>query len=267
MRLARAGLALYRDGAFYYDLLFSWDVQPEVDWLLERMGRRVRTVLEPACGSGRIFPGFAKRGVEVVGVDISADMLRRARKRMRDMGLPAFETVRADMADFELRRSFDGAVCPINSFGYLATREAALSHLACVARHLKPGARYLVQLDLRNLMPYRRYARTAANRWESGNAGVRARIAWDALSFDPGSRIETQVSTIEVLSGPEKGRRLRTTHPMRLWSREEWANLLADSPFRETAAYDGGRDGRPRMDFPLPAEALLAWHELRLRRP
>ena len=67
----------------------------------------------------RMFPAFAKRGIEITGVDLSEAMLARAAERMAGAGLPAPRTLRADMASFDLGGVFDGAVCPINTFGYL----------------------------------------------------------------------------------------------------------------------------------------------------
>src|SRR5438067_530685 len=56
---------LYTDDAELYDILFDWDVEEEVDWLFERLGRPA-SVLEPGCGSGRMLESFARRGVEAV---------------------------------------------------------------------------------------------------------------------------------------------------------------------------------------------------------
>ena len=81
-------LDFYASQAELYDLAFSWDVDDEVAWLLERFGPGTRSVLEPFCGNGRLFPGFARRGVTTAGVDLSRDMLDRAAARMKAAGLP-----------------------------------------------------------------------------------------------------------------------------------------------------------------------------------
>ena len=58
-------MPLYDNLAHLYDVAFSWDVRDEVDWLIARLGPPARTVLEPACGSGRMFPAFAERGTDL----------------------------------------------------------------------------------------------------------------------------------------------------------------------------------------------------------
>ena len=77
----RSALSFYEECADLYDVAFSWSVADEVDWLLARLGPGVQSVLEPAPGSGRMFPQFAARGVQIWGVELSEEMIRRAVER------------------------------------------------------------------------------------------------------------------------------------------------------------------------------------------
>jgi SAM-dependent methyltransferase len=129
---------MYGPGADLYDIAFDWDVSDEVAWLAERIDGR--SVLEPACGSGRMLAAFADRGFEVAGLDTSEPMLEIARRRLGGRGL----LVTADMTDFDLGRGFDGAVCPINTLLHLTPSQFG-RHLVCVARHVP---RYLAQVAL-----------------------------------------------------------------------------------------------------------------------
>ncbi len=94
---------LYDEHAWLYDAAFSDDVEEEVEWLLDRLGAGVRSLLEPGCGSGRMMPAFARRGIEVVGVDRSEAMLARARTRLHSAGL-SYE-------DEHLMRAWDWPAC------------------------------------------------------------------------------------------------------------------------------------------------------------
>src|SRR5690348_2884830 len=96
---------LYTDDAELYDIAFGWDVEEEVDWLYDRLGRP-RSLFEPGCGSGRMLESFARRGVEVAGIDLSPRMIELARERLGDRG----EVSVADMTDFGLGRTFDSAI-------------------------------------------------------------------------------------------------------------------------------------------------------------
>jgi len=253
----------YADRAALYDLAFDWDVTAEVDWLLARLGASCRAVLEPGCGSGRMFPAFGGRGVTVTGLDLSETMLARAKERMRRLGLPEPPLRHADMTDFDLGRTYDGAILPINTFGYLQTEAQARQHLICVARHLPPGSKYLVQVDLRELTDYRPLPESQVGSWEMTKDGVRLKTTWGSKSFDPASRIETQFSRFEVLAGSDAGRVVEDEHRMRMWDWRSWRELLSQTAFRQTAAYNGNSKEREPLELgPALNHAVLTWHEL-----
>lgn len=255
-------LSIYDEDADFYDIAFSWDVGDEVDWLLERLGKDCRRILEPACGSGRMFPAFARRGVEVTGVEISEAMVRRARARMSREGLPEPRILVGDMADFELEEPCDGAICPINTFGYLLTPEKAASHLDCVARHLVPGGKYLLQADLADTRNYTPLPIDETSKWEMERDGVTVRATVAGLSYDPETGIETQKARYEALSGPDKGKVVDEEHEMLLWSWPGWKDLVDRSPFTQVGAYSG-RKGWPRVKVgPELEHTRLSWHEL-----
>lgn len=253
-------MEIYDRGADLYDLAFSWDVSGEVDWLLERLGPEVASVLEPGCGSGRMFPAFARRGVEIFGVDLSAEMLTRAASRMAP---GAASTLCADMAEFDAGRRFDGAICPINTFGYLLSPERALEHLECVARHLRPGARYLVQVDLEDLESVARRDVDGTSTWEVERDGVKIRATVRPSGLDRATGVGVETHRYEVLEGPDAGLVFEEDHRMRVWSWRGWSALIAASPFEQVAAHDGNHPERPALPLDARLEtARLTWHEL-----
>ncbi len=63
------------------------------------------TVLDAGCGSGRVAIELARRGIEVVGVDVDTSMLAPARR----LG-PAITWLEADLASLRLGRRFDVVV-------------------------------------------------------------------------------------------------------------------------------------------------------------
>jgi SAM-dependent methyltransferase len=246
-------VSLYQSEVELYDIAFDWDVSEEVDWLLGRLGPDRAPVLEPGCGTGRMVEAFARRGVEIVGLDISPAMASFARRRLADAGLDA-DIVVANMVEFDLGRTFGGAVCPINTLGHLAPDEL-LRHLECVARHLSSTARYLVQVGLVG-----RDEAVAGSYWEAERDEVRLRIAWEGVTRDAARGRELQRSRIEVLSGPRRGEVVEELHEMTTWTAESWRSAIADSPFEQVAAYDGNSRDRPRVE--LEAGGGLLWHEL-----
>jgi SAM-dependent methyltransferase len=237
---------LYTELADLYDAVFEWDVESEADWIVERLGADCRTVLEPGCGSGRMFAALEHRGLAVTGIDNSPAMVERARARGKHATV-----VLADMADFDVG-VFDGAVCPINTLGHL-THEELAAHLRATARALVPGARYLVQLAVGAPIG-------EASRWEIERDGQHVRAQWSVESRDANTGVELHHSLFEVLEGPRAGEVHTQVHEMSFWTTETWGEAVAASPFEWTAVYDGTSPGRPRLEF--TATGGLLWHEL-----
>jgi SAM-dependent methyltransferase len=247
--------SLYDEHADIYDIAFDWDVGEDVAWMLERLGGDCLSVLEPGCGSGRIVEALARQGVEAVGIDRSAHMVEVARNRLR--GLESAGVVLADMTDFSLDRVFDGAVCPINTLLHLAPSDCA-RHLEAMARHLRPDARYLVQLALYD--PEAEAGRLKASRWEISRGDTALKVTWATEQVDP-PRLR-QRSVIEVVAGPRAGEVLEETHELTAWTPEAWSSSIERSAFRCTATYDGDR-----ARVPQGSTGTMLWHELtRARR-
>jgi SAM-dependent methyltransferase len=246
-------VSLYEHEVELYDIAFDWDVTDEVEWLVGRLGPDFAPVLEPGCGTGRMLEAFAQRGVEIVGIDISPGMVEFARRRLGDAGATA-EVVVADMTAFDLRRTFGGAVCPIGTLTHLDGEELG-RHLDCIARHLRRGARYLVQVGLVG-----EDEAVAGSHWEAQRGDVRLRIAWEGVDRDLAREREVHRSRIEILSGPRKGEVIEELHKMTTWTPESWRTVIAASPFEQVAAYDGNVRERPRVE--LEQGGGLLWHEL-----
>ena len=94
---------------------------------------RPLTVLDAGCGTGRVAIELARRGIEVVGVDLDDEMLAAARAKA-----PGIEWHCADLAALDLGRVFDIVAMPGNV--PLFCRPADRAQLvAGLARHVRPG--------------------------------------------------------------------------------------------------------------------------------
>jgi SAM-dependent methyltransferase len=120
---------------------------PEVDRvakILQTQG--TERVLDMACGSGRHSLELRRRGFEVVGTDISADLIEIARRDAVEADLEV-EFVEADLRALDYEDEFD-LVLNLNdgAIGYLESDEENRRSFEVIARALKPGGRNLVQL-------------------------------------------------------------------------------------------------------------------------
>lgn len=106
--------------------------------------RRGSRVLDVPCGSGRHSVLLARRGALVLGLDASPEYLRAARAAAK--GLPNARFVKGDMRRVHLEGEFDAAVNLWTSFGYFDKPSDDLKVLKGVARALKPGGLFLIDL-------------------------------------------------------------------------------------------------------------------------
>ena len=117
----------------------------DIDLYLALGGRRSQTILELACGSGRICIPLARSGHQVVGVDADPGMLDRARRAWTSTGdaeSPAggtLELVEADITSLDLDRRFDLVVLGFNTLPLLAGRDNQSAALRVAAQHLAPA--------------------------------------------------------------------------------------------------------------------------------
>ena len=260
--MAETQSLLYSTEARLYDVAFSWEVSEDIEWFLARLGKDCAPVLEPACGSGRFLVGFGRHGIEAVGLDNSRAMVALAQERLAAERMPG-KALLADMTNFNLERTFGGAICPIDSLAYVLDHSAVIGHLNCMAAHLRPDSRYLVQLELRDPDDPWRGVRPSV--WECEKDGVRVRTNWRVEEIDLENGVETQRGTIECLSGPQVGRIVDEAHRMAAWTAQRWTAAIAETAFVYAAVYDGAQPDRPRR--PVGTCGRLLWHELLIQTP
>jgi SAM-dependent methyltransferase len=101
---------------------------------------RGRSVLELACGTGRLTLPLAEAGLDVTALDLSPAMLATARKKP---GADAITWVHADMTSFALGRTFDTIMLAHNSLLHLHSTSAIIACFECVRAHLAPNGRFV----------------------------------------------------------------------------------------------------------------------------
>ncbi len=115
------------------------DVHGEADLVMRFEPDRV---LDAGCGAGRVAIELARRGVDVVGVDLDPDLLDRARRRA-----PALNWIRADLAELDIERTFDVVVAAGNVLPFVRPDRRAAA-VAGAARHLGAGGLLVVGATL-----------------------------------------------------------------------------------------------------------------------
>lgn len=141
--------ATYDDSA---DPRFSReDVGRTVDVLAALVGDGA--ALEFAIGTGRIGLPLARRGVPVVGIELSEAMVDRLRAKD---GADAIEVTIGDMTTTVVDGSFQLVYLVFNTIGNVWTQDAQAACFANAAAHLEPGGCFVVEVGvprLRSLPP------------------------------------------------------------------------------------------------------------------
>jgi SAM-dependent methyltransferase len=214
-------------------------------------------VLELACGSGRVTTALLRDGHEVVGLDLSAPMLRRAAERVERLGQAARRRamlVRADARSFALAARFPLVLMAFNAFEHLYTRVDVAACLGRVRAHLAPGGRFAFDVQNPNLFwlsrdPSRRWARTAFRHPRTGE-----RLVYSTNhDYDPVS----QIALIRLFYAPAVGPgRERVVHlGQRKFFPAELEALLAHAGFAVERRY-GDFSGQP-LDGAAESQVLV----------
>lgn len=98
------------------------------------------SVLDLCCGTGRHSLALARRGARVVGLDLTASYIAKAKRRGRGAN-PRF--MLGDMSQLHFEAEFDAVINLWTSFGYGTLGEDRRT-LKGIARALKPGGRFLI---------------------------------------------------------------------------------------------------------------------------
>lgn len=100
-------------------------------WALKAEG----TILDIACGTGRVTIPLAKSGYKIVGIDSHEGMLNEAKKKAGKLNLP-IEWIQQDCTKLELNFKTDFAFSVGNSFQHFLKNEDQDGLLSSVNRHL-----------------------------------------------------------------------------------------------------------------------------------
>ena len=196
-------------------------------------------VLDLCCGHGRHAVRLAQRGYRVTALDLSAYHLRLGKSAAREAGV-AIEWIEGDMREIPRAAGrFDAVINMFTAFGYFDDEEENQRVLDGVARSLRKGGRFLIDLlnhdylmrvfrerdwqtrpDGSITLERRRYDVSTgriANEWTSVAAdGKRRRHRFS-------HRVYTYLELVEMLS--KAGLR-----PVRPWGNFDGSELTMESP-------------------------------------
>lgn len=172
----------FRDGELY-------DLQDEGyydDYPLTRLWAQTTggPLLDLACGTGRMALRMAALDYQVTGVDITPEMIARARQKAAQQAA-SIEWVVADARTFQLQKQFALIYMLENAFQFFPTREDQEAMLACVREHLLPEGCFLFETrnpSPRNLLEVRHSGGETYTTPDGGQLVVIERQQYDPMT-------------------------------------------------------------------------------------
>ena len=140
---------MYNDFAQVYDRLQDADYEAFVDYyekIFEKYGIKPKLVLDLGCGTGNITIPMAKRGYDMIGLDLSCEMLNIARDKAKKEEVDIL-FLNQDMCEMELYGTVDAIVCALDGINYLTNPDDVRQLFRLVENYLNPGGIMIFDLN------------------------------------------------------------------------------------------------------------------------
>ena len=232
--------------AEYYDAFLGKNPE-DVVFYRQFLGRDA-SILELGCGTGRVTFPLAQTAREVVGVDISEEMILRAKEKSDEENV---SFVIGDITNIELNKKFDLIIAPFRVLQAMETDEMVFNFFATIKRHLAPGG-----LSILNVFnPF-------LNREEMGTKWMQeGEIACEEIRLKNGDIIKhsekrksidtvNQVLYVDLIYRRYRDKKLVDTHInficMKYYYPEEFKDLILSNGFVIKDSWGGYRPRRVR---------------------
>ena len=140
----------YDSFAAVYDRLMS-----DVDYkartkrllrLFEEYDRKPELLLDLACGTGGFSNQFALSGTEVIGVDMSEEMLAVARENSAELGTDVLYLCQK-AEELDLYGTVDGAICCLDSLNHITDYKKLCKAISKVSLFLEEGRLFIFDVN------------------------------------------------------------------------------------------------------------------------
>ena len=208
-------------------------------------------ILDVGCGTGRVAMALAADGHEVVGIDLSAPMLRLAEQRREALSADVAARLsfrQADMTTLDLGRDFTLVVAPSRVFQFALTTDAQRQALAALRSHLRPDARLVLDLFdplLDHVVPS---DEATARGGELVHPTTGNRVTWEVMGRapDPARQLIVEEWAFREIDASGEVLRSDTERLTLRWSlRSEMRLLFEVAGLKVVAEYGDFRGGPP----------------------
>ncbi len=140
---------MYNEFAKIYDRLQEIDYNSFVGYyeeIFKKFNLKPSLVLDLACGTGNVTIPLAERGYDMIGVDLSEEMLGIAADKARAENLDIL-FLNQDMTEFELYGTVDAAICSLDGVNYLTADGDLNALFALIKNYLNPDGIFVFDIN------------------------------------------------------------------------------------------------------------------------
>lgn len=234
----------YTGFAAVYDMFM--DNIPYGEWctylegILKEYGVEDGLVLDLGCGTGKLTRLLAGDGYDMIGVDISEDMLEIAMEHQAEEGGEILYLLQ-DMREFELYGTVRAVVSICDSMNYLMEYEDLVQVFSLVNNYLDPKGIFV--FDLNTPYKYQKILgeQTIAENREEGS------FIWENY-YDEEEAVNEYDLTLFIREEDGRFRKYEETHYQRAYSLKTVKMALKEAGMEFVEAYDAFTKEPPKED-------------------
>ena len=193
-----------------------------------RRGIPGKTILDLACGTGSLTRELALRGYEMIGVDLSPEMLAEAAEKNRDLGESVIPPIFLcqPMEKLDLYGTIDACVCCLDSVNYVTDPDDLAEAFRRVHLFLNPDGLFVFDINTPA-----KFSRIDGESYVREDDGVFC--VWQAAVED--GLCAYQFDIFE--QDGDSWSRAQETHEERVYEPQQLVRMLEEAGFTEIKTY------------------------------
>lgn len=145
---------MYIDFAYIYDVLINDDINYSkwadyIEKIFNVNNIKPKTVLDLGCGTGSFCIEMCNRGYDMIGIDLSEDMLSCALTKAKNLKISDEQLLllNQDMTEFELYGTVDAIVSLVDSINYITSKKSLKRTFKLVYNYLNQGGLFVFDIN------------------------------------------------------------------------------------------------------------------------
>ncbi len=142
---------MYNKFSYVYD--YFMDNIPYDKWvqniliILKNNNCQPKTIVDLGCGTGTVALKLSKKGYNVLGIDLSSDMISLANKKINNNIKNKLSFKVGDITNFILQQNVDCIISTCDSFNYILNDEDLLKSFKIINKYLNDGGIFIFDMN------------------------------------------------------------------------------------------------------------------------